>query len=79
MVTVYAISSETRKYIYVGMTTQLKVRIARHNIGQNKRTKAYAPFKLIYTKEFKPREEARAHEKYLKSGIGKEFLKSIQG
>ncbi len=78
MITVYAISSLTKSYIYVGLSTQLDKRVDRHNKGQNKTTKPYAPFKLIYSKEFSNRKEARAYEKYLKSGIGKEFLKSIR-
>jgi len=77
MITVYAISSLSKSYIYVGLSSQLEKRFARHNKGQNKTTKPYAPFKLIYTKEFATRKEARAHEKYLKSGVGKEYLKSI--
>jgi putative endonuclease len=33
---------------------------------------------LIYTEQYPIREEARKREKYLKSGIGKEFLKTIK-
>ena len=77
MVTVYAISSLTRPYIYVGMSSQPHIRIERHNNGQNKTTKPYAPFKVIYTKNFASRVDARTHEKYLKSGTGKEFLRSL--
>lgn len=77
MITVYALSSLRRSYIYVGMSSQLSKRVERHNKGQNKTTKPYAPFKLVYTKEFTTRKDARAHEKYLKSGVGREFLKSI--
>ncbi|PIZ72697.1 endonuclease [Candidatus Peregrinibacteria bacterium CG_4_10_14_0_2_um_filter_43_11] len=77
MFTVYAIKSSGRNYIYVGLTSELNVRIKRHNNGGNTTTKAYAPFRLIYTKDFMCRSEARLHEKYLKSGCGKEFLKSL--
>jgi putative endonuclease len=75
MHTVYAIQSLTRNYIYVGMTTDLDTRLIHHNRGYNKKTKAYRPFLLIYTQEFSTRLEARNHEKYLKSGSGKEYLK----
>ncbi len=74
---VYAIKSLTRTYIYVGLTNSIERRIDQHNQGQNRSTKAYRPFKLIYTQEFKTRKEAREREIYLKSGIGKEFLKTI--
>ncbi len=59
------------------MTNDLERRIAEHNNGENKSTKAYRPFKLIYSETFPDRISARAKEKYLKSGIGKEFLKML--
>ena len=77
MIFVYAIKSLSRNYIYVGMTNDLERRIAEHNNGENKSTKAYRPFKLIYSETFPDRISARAKEKYLKSGIGKEFLKML--
>ena len=72
---VYAIKSLERIYIYVGMTNDITRRLAQHNKGQNRSTKAYRPFKLIYSEAHNTRVEARVREKYLKSGIGKEFLK----
>ena len=63
--------------IYVGLTDTVARRIDQHNKGQNRSTKAYKPFKLIYTEVFQTRKEAREREKYLKSGVGKEFLKAL--
>jgi len=74
---VYAIKSLVKSYIYVGLTSSIEKRLNQHNKGQNRSTKAYRPFRLIYTEAFKTRGEARIKEIYLKSGIGKEFLKSI--
>ena len=74
---VYAIKSLVKSYIYVGLTSSIEKRLNQHNKGQNRSTKAYRPFKLIYTEAFKTRVEARSKEIYLKSGIGKEFLKTI--
>jgi putative endonuclease len=74
---VYVIRSLSRNYIYVGMTNNLKRRIGQHNKGENKTTKPYAPFDLILTEEYITREEARKKEKYYKSGIGKEYLKTL--
>jgi putative endonuclease len=59
------------------MTNDLARRLKEHNNSENKSTKAYAPFKLIYSEQFPTRIDARKKEKYLKSGIGKEFLKSL--
>ncbi len=74
---VYAISSQVKNYIYVGLTNNLRRRFSDHNLGYNKTTKPYKPFTLFYTKAFNSRIYARKHEKYLKSGVGKEFLKSL--
>jgi len=52
-------------------------RLSEHNKGENRSTKAYKPFVLIYSEQTESREEARMKEKYYKSGIGKEFLKSL--
>jgi putative endonuclease len=74
---VYAISSQSRRYIYVGLTDNLERRLEEHNNGYNKTTKPYIPFQMIYFELQPTRIEARKREKYLKSGIGKEFLKRL--
>ena len=74
---VYAILSETRNYIYVGLTNDVNRRLAEHNNGYNKTTKAYRPFKLILTEKFENRTDARTREKYLKSGSGKEYIRLL--
>jgi putative endonuclease len=74
---VYAIRSLSRNYIYVGLTDNLDRRIAQHNFGLNPTTKPYRPFELIWSESFPTRSEARLREKYLKSGVGKTFLKSL--
>ena len=74
---VYAISSLQHRYIYTGLTKNLKNRIYRHNAGHEKTTRFYTPFQLIYIEEVDNLALAREREKYFKSGIGKEFLKKI--
>jgi putative endonuclease len=74
---VYAIKSLSRNYIYVGMTNNLERRLNEHDNGENRSTKAYRPFVLVCTEEFRSREEARKREKFLKSGVGKEYLKTL--
>jgi len=77
MIVVYTIKSLKRNYIYVGMTKDLNVRIKRHDRGYERTTKPYRPFKLIYEEEFPTRQEARQKEKYLKSGIGKKYFRTL--
>ena len=74
---VYVLVSKSRNYIYVGMTDNLERRIAYHNNGYNKTTKPYRPFWLLLTEELPSRSEARIREKYLKSGVSKEYLKTL--
>ena len=78
MITVYALKSQTRNYIYVGMTQAIENRLERHNKGYERTTRPYKPFVLIHKEYIDTRVEARVREKYLKSVIGKEFLKSIK-
>lgn len=75
---VYAIRSEVDGRIYVGFTSDINKRLRQHNLGKTKSTKGYRPWILIYVREVLGRIEARQLEKYYKSGIGKEFLKSLQ-
>lgn len=74
---VYSIKSELRNYIYVGLTNNPERRIGEHNNKYEKTTRAYAPFRKILVEEFPSRIEARVRERYLKSGVGKEYLKSL--
>ena len=73
----YAIKSKERNYIYVGLTNNPDRRIIEHNNKKERTTRPYAPFKTILIEEHENRAVARKREKYLKSGIGKEFLKSL--
>lgn len=74
----YAISSQIRPYIYVGLTDDVTARVLRHNEGREKTTKPYRPFGLILSEEHIDRPAARIREKYLKSGQVKEFLKRLR-
>ena len=77
MITVYAILSEMNGGIYVGMAMDAGKRLKEHNAGKSKYTKGIRPWRTLY-RELQPDwKTARIREKYLKSGIGKEFLKSM--
>jgi len=60
---VYVLSSQSRKYIYIGTSFNQKQRIAFHQNGLNKTTRAYIPFRIIFIEEFSNRKEAREREK----------------
>lgn len=75
---VYALKSLKDGRIYVGFTEDLERRIKEHNSGKTSSTKAWTPWLLWYSEKVSTRIEARNREKYLKSGIGKEYLKSLK-
>ena len=72
---VYVISSLVRNYVYVGLSGDVMNRFRQHQEGRERTTFPYRPFKLIHQEVFLTRLEARKREKYLKSGVGKEWIK----
>jgi len=71
---VYCLRSTINNQLYIGFTSNLERRFKEHNSGKNRSTKAYAPYILLFSEKIETRLEARAREKYLKSGIGREFI-----
>lgn len=72
---VYVLQNKHRHW-YIGSTKDLRKRILRHNSGKIKSTKYRVPWKLIYCEISLNKEDARAREKYLKSGPGRKYLKN---
>ena len=77
MIEVYAIISIPSREIYVGMALSAEKRLIEHNNGKNRYTKGLKPWKLFHIEYFPDWKQAREREKYLKSGVGKELLKSM--
>ena len=75
MMYVYVLKSINNYRFYVGMTESVERRLKEHNSGKTKSTKGYRPWQLFFFEEYPNREEARQREKYLKSGVGKEYIK----
>lgn len=75
----YILKSVRDSNHYVGITSNLKNRLAYHNKGLVRSTKSRIPFMMIYSEEFVGRTEARNREIYLKSYKGsKEKLEIIE-
>lgn len=74
---VYVLRSEKDGRLYKGFSSNLEKRIREHNSGKTKSTKGYLPWKLVYSEKVESRIEARKREKYLKSGVGRDYLKEI--
>ncbi|MBU1046651.1 GIY-YIG nuclease family protein [Patescibacteria group bacterium] len=74
---VYILQSLKNLNYYTGLTKDIERRLQEHNSKQTKSNKSYAPFKIVYTEKCKTLSEARAREKFLKSGTGREFRNKI--
>ena len=72
---VYVLKSVSNWRFYVGMTGNLENRLKEHNAGYTKSTKGYRPLELFFFETYSTSVEAREREKYLKSGVGKEYIK----
>jgi len=73
---VYLLISKKIGKWYIGSTKDLRKRILNHNLGKNKSTKYGVPWKVIYSEISLNKKDARAREKYLKSGMGRRYLKN---
>lgn len=58
---------------YVGLTSDLARRLARHNAGLNVHTARDRPWRLLVAIEFIDLKTAARFERYLKSGSGRTF------
>lgn len=72
---VYLIVSEEGHH-YTGHTPDLKRRLAEHNAGLSHATKHGKQWRIVYTEEFPTRKEAMKRERWLKSGVGREWIKN---
>ena len=73
---VYAMQSERDSGLYIGMAVDVDRRVKEHNAGYNRSTRSRRPLRLFYVEECSSRAQARDREKFLKSGQGRDFLKS---
>jgi putative endonuclease len=64
---VYILKSIVKNRFYIGCTKDLEKRLKGHNSGNTISTKAYKPWKIVYTEKFKTEEEAYKREKEIKS------------
>jgi putative endonuclease len=73
---VYVIQSRKDNRLYTGFTRDLQNRVQEHNTGRVPSTKERGPFELIYYEACLNEQDGLAREKYLKSGMGKRYLKN---
>ena len=68
-----SVSDPTERYI--GVTGDLKARLAEHNAGKSTHTSKHLPWRLVTYIAFSDRTQAEAFERYLKSGSGHAFAR----
>ena len=73
---VYLLLSEVDGKFYTGSTNDLRRRLKEHNNGDVVSTAKRKPLQLIYYEACMNEEDARRREKYLKSGMGKKYLRN---
>jgi putative endonuclease len=72
----YVLQSKKDKKLYTGSTRDLRKRFKEHSYGKVVSTKGRGPLTLIYYEACLNEQDARAREKYLKSGMGKRYLRN---
>lgn len=73
----YIIRSVKNGKLYLGFTPNLKARLKSHNLGGNKATKPYTPYKLIFYSSFINEQDAVNCEKYFKTTAGWRRIKGM--
>jgi putative endonuclease len=72
----YVLKSEKTGQYYTGATNNLENRVLDHNGGKVVSTKNRGPFELIYFEACLNKSDAFRREKYLKTGMGKRYIKN---
>ena len=73
---IYVLLSKYDKKFYTGATSNLKRRVQEHNNGLIPSTSKRRPLKLIYYEACISKKDAFRREKYLKTGMGKRYLRN---
>jgi len=73
---IYILRSRIDNNFYVGYTENLKLRFEQHTKGQVSSTKKRRPLDLIYYEASLSKKDALHREKYLKTHLGKMFLRN---
>ena len=76
--TVYILYSEQHNKHYAGFTSNVGIRLKSHHEFGKGWTARYRPWRLIYTKVFSTKQEAMAYEKWLKTGVGRDFIQTLR-
>jgi len=81
MACTYVLYSKTTDKRYIGSSREdtANVRLSSHNSGKTRSTKYGRPWVILYEEKFKDFTTARKREIFLKSGVGRKWMKEILG
>jgi len=72
----YVLKSKKDNNLYTGCTNNLIQRLKQHNNGEVFSTKQRKPLLIIYYEVCQNKNDAFRREKYLKTGMGKRYIKN---
>ena len=73
---VYVLRSLKNNQLYTGCTNNLRKRLTQHNSGEASYTRSRGPYELLYYEASLHKDDAFARERYLKTGMGKRYIKN---
>ena len=76
---VYIIYSSKRDRYYVGYTSEIENRVAKHNSGSTTSTKSGIPWELVYREQFNSKKEAIKREKEIKKMKSRIYILKLIG
>ncbi len=76
MIYTYILKSDKDGMLYTGCTSDLRKRFKEHNANKVVATKSRGPFTIIYYEACIDDHDGFTREKYLKTGMGKRYLKN---
>jgi putative endonuclease len=72
----YVLKSVKNGILYKGSTQDIEKRVEYHNKGLVQYSSKHIPRELVLIEEFKTRSEAMQREKWYKTGVGREWIKT---
>ena len=73
----YILYSDSLSQYYIGYTSDLDSRVARHNSGGSRYTKRGIPWRLVYFESFGTKSEAISRERFLKRQRNRSFYERL--
>ncbi len=73
---IYVLRSQRSGRWYTGYSADIRKRLRRHNERRSVATRNQVPYELLYYEACQNRVDAKHREIYLKSGMGKRYLKN---